>query len=124
LPTARRELASREGIRDSDIERFIGFWEAAGGTLHGDGANEIAEWARTKQLDAVVWTNLEVGLRASRGTVPSIKTVIDHLRALPHAQGVEAEKYIRKAPRQIDTDYRRQIAKELGWVPERECSLT
>lgn len=119
LSTAKRYLATREGIEDKNIEKSIGLWEAAGGTSHGAGASEIAQWAQTKQLDVVVWTNLEVGLKSKRGTVPAIKAVLDHLRTLPHAQGVLAERYIRKAPPQIDTEYRRQIAQELGWLPER-----
>ena len=118
LPTAKRHLASREGIEDKDVEKSIGFWEAEGGTSHGASANEIAQWAQTKQLDAVVWTDLEVGLKGKRGTVPSIEAVLEHLRRLPHAQGTLAEQYIRRAPRQIDTEYRRRIAHELGWNPE------
>jgi hypothetical protein len=118
LPTAKRDLACREGINERDIETSIGFWEAASGTSHGAGAREIAQWAQTMQLDAVVWTNLEVGLKSKRGTVPSIQAVLHHLRCLPHTQRVLTEQYIRKAPPQIDTEYRRQIAKELGWYPE------
>ena len=119
LPTAKRSLASREGIKDEDIENSIGFWEASGGTSHGAGASEFAQWAQTKHIDAVVWTSLEVGLKSKRGTVPSVEAILDHLRALPHAKRRLAEEYIRKAPPQIDTEYRRRIAQELGWRPER-----
>jgi hypothetical protein len=118
LATAKRQLASREGIRDKNIEKAIGFWERARKTSHGVGAGEIAQWAQTTQLDAVVWTNLESGLKSARGVVPSIEAVLNHLRKLSHAQGTLAEQYIRRAPRQIDTEHRRQIAKELGWLPE------
>ena len=118
LQTARQQLASREGVREKDIETSIGYWEAASGRSRGAAADDIAQWAQAKRLDAVVWANLEIGLKGNRGTVPPIEAVLAHLRGLPHAQAIAAERYIRKAPRQIDTDYRRRIAEELDWRPE------
>jgi len=115
LGTAKRDLAAREGVEDSHIDRSIGYWEAATQKSHGAAAREIAEWALTKRLDAVVWTSLETGLKDKRGMLPSIEEILDHLRRLPHAQGQLAEEYIRKAPPQIDTEYRRRIAKEFSW---------
>jgi hypothetical protein len=117
LDTARRDLARREGIEPSDVERFTGFWETASGRSHGGGAPDIARWAAAQGLDAVVWTNLEIGLKSRRGTVPSVEAVLDHLQNLPCAQRAVAEEYIRKAPVQIDTVYRRRIAREFGWTP-------
>lgn len=118
LNVAKGDLAAREGVKENDIEKSIGVWEAASGKSHGAGANEIAQWALTKSLDAVVWTSLEIGLKDKRGTLPSIDDILDHLRKLPHAQGKLAEEYIRKAPPQIDTEYRRRVAKEFGWFPQ------
>jgi len=117
LAAARNDLAAREGVKEKDIEKSIGFWEAASGKSYGAAANDIAEWARTRGLDAVVWTNLEIGLKRNRGALPLIDDVLECLRKLPHAQGKLAEEYIRKAPPQIDTEYRRRIAKEFGWLP-------
>ena len=118
LSIAKTHLAVREGVKEKDIERFIGYWEAASDKSHGCAANDIAQWAKTKCLDAVVWTNLEVGLKSNRGKLPSIDSVLECLRKLPHAQGKLAEEFIRKAPPQIDTEYRRRIAKEFGWFPQ------
>lgn len=117
LDTAKRDLASREGVEDGDIDKFIGYWEAATKKSHGAAADEIAQWATTKRLDGVVWTSLETGLKKRRGTLPSIEDILGHLRNLPHAQGQLAEEYIRRAPRQIDTEYRRRVANEFGWWP-------
>lgn len=119
LQTAKRDLASREGINDDDIHKSIGYWDGKAGKSHGAAADDIARWAPTKSLDAVVWTSLEPGLKSKRGTVPSIDEILDHLRKLPHAHGQLAEEYIRKAPIQIDTEYRRRIAKEFAWLPEK-----
>lgn len=117
LNTAKRDLAAREGIKDSEIERSIGYWEAATEQSYGAAATDIAAWATTKRLDGVVWTSLQAGLKGKRGTVPSIDEILDHLRGLPHAAGQLAEEYIRKAPRQIDTAYRRRVAEEFDWWP-------
>lgn len=119
LGTAKRCLAAREGIEEKDIERVLGFWEAASGNFHGAAAEDIAKWAQTKSLDAVVWTNLEFGLKARRGTLPSLDDILNHLRRLPDAQRRLAEEYIRNAPAQIDTLYRRRIEGEFGWYCER-----
>jgi len=118
LRTAKNDLATREGVKEKDIEKSIGYWEAASGKSCGAAANDIAQWAPTKGLDAVVWTTLEIGLKNNRGTLPSIGDILECLRKLPHAQGKLAEEYIRKAPPQIDTEYRRRVAKEFGWLPQ------
>lgn len=116
LSAAKSALAAREGVEEANIHKSIGFWEAASGKSHGAGADEIGQWASKKDLDAVVWTNLKMGFNGKkRGSLPSIKEILDHLRELPHAQSKLAEEYIRKAPPQIDTEYRRRIAKEFGW---------
>ena len=118
LSVAKPDLAAREGVMGKDIEKSIGYWNAASMKSYGGAANDIAQWATTKSLDAVVWTNLEVGLKSNRGKLPSVDAVLECLRKLPHAQRKLAEEYIRKAPPQIDTEYRRRIAKEFGWFPQ------
>ena len=119
LNVAKSDLATREGVKEKDIEKFIGFWEAVSSKSYGGAANDIAQWASTKGLDAVVWTNLEVGIKSNRRTIPSIGEILECLRKLPHAQGKLAEEYIRKAPLQIDTVYIIIISKEFGWFPQR-----
>ena len=119
LSVARSDLATREGVKEKDIEKSIGYWEAASGKSYGAAANDIAQWATTKSLDVVVWTNLEIGLKSARRKLPSIDDILKRLRELSHAQRKLAEEYIRKAPPQIDTEYRRQIANEFGWFPQR-----
>lgn len=115
LQTAKSDLAAREGIEDKNIERDIGYWDKDLTKSYGRAATEIATWAQMHNLDAVVWTNLEEGFKKSRGTLPSALDVLEHLRNLPHAKRRIAEEYVRRAPIQIDTEYRRLIEKELGW---------
>jgi hypothetical protein len=117
LQTAKSDLAAREGIKDKDIEHSIGYWDKSSTNSHGSAATEIGAWAQTTNLDVVVWTNLKAGLRNSRGTLPSASEVLKCLGDLSHAKRRLAEEYVRKAPSQIDTEYRRLIEKEFGWFP-------
>lgn len=115
LHSAKQDLAARENIKEKNIKQSIGYWEAASRKSHGASADEIGAWAQTKNLDAVVWTSLKTGFEDGRGTFPSADEIIDHLRKLPHVEGKLAEEYIRRAPPQIDTHYRRRIEEEFGW---------
>jgi len=49
---------------------------------------------------------------------PSAEEVIGYLRGLaPGDMRSEAERYVRRAPRQIDAPLRRRLAAELNWTP-------
>ena len=79
----------------------------------------IEKWARARDLDGVIWTALPAKFDDEDRT-PSEEEVIAHLRRLTGTQRDEAERYIRQAPRQIDTPYRRRIEAELHWLPTAE----
>ncbi|MGH7824336.1 MAG: hypothetical protein ACREQ7_04065 [Candidatus Binatia bacterium] len=117
LETAKSDLAAREGIKDRNIEHSIGYWDKSSTNSYGSGAADIGGWAQTMNLDIVVWTNLQVGFKTSRGTLPPPSEVLKYLRDLSHAKRRLAEEYVRKAPAQIDTEYRRRIENEFGWFP-------
>jgi hypothetical protein len=68
-------------------------------------------------LDAAVWTNLPPKFGGNESLVPSAKQVVEHLDGLAAEKRRNAEAYIRRAPKQIDTDYRRLIESKLGWTP-------
>ena len=119
LESAKQALADREArkeVKPNDIPKFVGFWSKAGTSGQGYAGN-IGRWVFEKGLDAVVWTALPYGLKKERNRVPAVDEVISRLKALSDEQKKRAEEYIRKAPRQIDTDYRRRIEMELGWSP-------
>ena len=77
----------------------------------------LAEWARARRIESVVWTALGPKFGGRDGVVPTIGQVIEHLSQLDDAARSNAERYIRRAPRQIDTPYRRQIEAALSWTP-------
>ncbi|CAN7443660.1 hypothetical protein [Polaromonas sp. LjRoot131] len=116
--TARQQLGVRE-FEDATpkwIETNIGFWNRSSGEQYGDGADAIAAWARPRDLAGVVWTNLSWGFKdkARNGKFPSGEEIVTHLRDLNGAERIAAEEYIRRAPQQIDTAYRRLITAALA----------
>ena len=106
---ARAALRDREGCTD---ER-IGFWP---GGAAPDEHPHIARWAAARDIDAVVWTGLKPVFGGVDRT-PSEDEVVDYLRGLRGTVRELAERYIRRAPRQTDTAYRRRIEAEFGWTP-------
>ena len=66
-------------------------------------------------VDSQYVGGLSYKYKGKNGIRPSIKQVIDHLRTVDYEIRKIAEEYIRKAPKQIDTEYRRKIENEFGW---------
>jgi hypothetical protein len=66
-------------------------------------------------LDAAIWTALGPKFD-HRELSPSADQVIQYLRRLTGTARDNAKQYIERAPRQIDTEYRRRIEADLGWT--------
>lgn len=112
IEDAREALRAREGV-PKNKPAFIGSFERG-----GDGPAPLAgcsEWLAHQQLDAIVWTALPPKFGETE-QVPTEVQVLDYLGDLRGAARDNAEQYIRKAPSQIDTDYRRAIKASLGWA--------
>jgi cation transport regulator ChaC len=117
LQPAREALRDRERITGNNWMSRIGSWQ------EGDAAPEtipdLPDWARAHGLNAAIWTALRPRF-AGKETSPSAQQVIEYLQELTGTKRQNAERYVRCAPRQIDTEYRRQIQAALGWS-YREC---
>lgn len=118
IEAAKANLAEREGITDKNIRFSIGYWSSNLCESHGRYSKQISEWAKNKELDGVVWTNLKYGFQSSRDALPTINEVINHFRCLPYEKKLMAEEYVRKTPAQVRTVFREKIEIELGWLPE------
>ncbi len=113
LASAKTNLRKREGIPEKNVERHIGVW--SGGEPCPTLIPSISEWAVVNGVDHVVWTNLPPkfdGVEAK----PSADQVVQYLDGLIGSQRNNAERYVRFAPRQIDTTYRRRIESVLQWT--------
>ena len=121
LKAAKKALADREGMPRCDKTKNIGYWSINGinEKSNGVGVESIGGWASTIGIEAVIWTALsEKGFGDENEYRSDLADkVIDYLRSLSYVKGQNAERYIRKAPRQIDTEVRRRIEREFGWLP-------
>lgn len=112
LPEAVSELRNREGITAKNPVSDIGDWKR--GDMPADNIPGLPAWAEAHELDAVVWTALGPKFERMKRS-PSVDEVVTYLRGLRGPVRDHAKQYIERAPRQIDTDYRRQIEAAFGW---------
>ena len=113
LEDAKKQLQQREGTENPE---YIGHWSRE--QTSPIEIPMLSEWALVRNIDSVIWTALRPNVNGNRH--PSVEDVIRHLRALSGTARDAAEKYVRRAPRQIDTAYRRRIEAELRWLPSVE----
>ena len=112
LEEAKERLRLREGRTKPE---YIGDWSR--GQLSPVSIPGLSEWALTRNVDSVVWTALPPKFKGENNRQPGVEDVLQHLQELSGTKQDAAEKYIRRAPRQIDTAYRRRIEAELQWLP-------
>lgn len=115
VDAARDALRRREGIGEKH-KSSIGDWSA--NQQAPLGIPTITDWAKAHGVDAVVWTALPPKLGGKDFAAcnpPSEDQILSYLAGLRGATRDDAERYIRLAPRQIDTPYRRRIEADLGW---------
>jgi hypothetical protein len=112
LRQAKQALGEREGIPLSLRDSRIGQWQRGG--VATDSIQDLPAWAEERNLGAVIWTALGPKFDG-RVAKPSLEQVVGYLRGLSGKKRSRAKEYIRCAPRQIDTEYRRGIEASLGW---------
>ena len=103
-------------LREGTTKKHIGVWSRKG--LCRDSIPGLCEWAHARNIDSVIWTKLPPKPKGKDNRPPSVEDVLRHLQALTGTARDAAEEYVRRAPRQIDTDYRRRIEAELHWLPK------
>ena len=110
LDGAIEALRSRENILKKAVSK-IGHW-SIGEELPGY-ITDLLEWVRSRGIESVIWTALGPKFNKKDGEVPTADQAVQYLRSLSGSVKDEAEKYVRNAPPQIDTDYRRRFEAEL-----------
>ena len=120
LDEAVKRLAEREGGKEPLPTERIGRWP---GTVP-ETIIDLDSWAAAQGVQQVIWTDLpprftDPTTRRDRdGCRPDEDQAVEYLGRLIAGDGAaDAEKYIRCAPEQIDTAYRRRFVREFGWTP-------
>jgi len=113
VDSARKALRDRERISQKNEQNYIGSWSA--GQPSPELLPRLAEWANSKGVHHIVWTALPPKFNGTKQT-PTQEQVVQYLDGLTGAPRDKAERYIRFAPKQIDTAYRRRIEAVLHWT--------
>ncbi|WP_150685248.1 serine hydrolase [Pandoraea iniqua] len=117
IEDACHALGEREGIPEKNRSAHVGTWQR-----HDHAPPEaipsLDQWARSRGIDGVVWTALPPKMEGRpNGYRATADEVVAYLAGLQGRPRILAEQYVRKAPRQIDTLFRRRIEAELHWSP-------
>lgn len=111
LDDAARDLRAREGTTMQNIGRLdIRTYKPDGSSMEG----AIAAWARHRQVDAVVWTDLKSNFAEKVGRPLTIEAAVLYIRNLPTEGRAKAAEYVSRAPSYVDTPIRRALLEELG----------
>lgn len=113
IAVARRALGEREGIGAKSEGQSIGSWSS--GQSSPKLIPELSEWAGSRGVHHVIWTALQPNF-PDNGQTPTEEQVVQYLNGLTGTQRDNAERYVRFAPKQIDTAYRRRIEAALQWT--------
>jgi hypothetical protein len=120
LDAARDNLCQREGMTDA---RAIGFVEPASNRQsdlamesHPQAVATIAAWAESLGYDSAIWTALASNFNDwGKGGEPfSVSAALQYLETLERedsAKFAQALSYIRKAPPEVETPVREEVAK-------------
>jgi hypothetical protein len=115
LSEAKESLRKREDIPESNATKHIRAWSK--GETAPVLVLDLPRWAESRGIDSVVWTRLPPKFNNENRRAPTVDEVVSHLSSLTGETRDNAERYIRFAPRQIDTPYRRRIEATLQWTP-------
>ena len=107
LAQAVEDLRKREGTTTSNI----GYVRRNGEGKSRDSRTRsiIAAWAKERDFDAVVWTDLQSNFPEKTGKPFSIDAAMAYFRGLPKQGRDAASDYINKAPDFVDTPLRRRF---------------
>lgn len=111
IEDAMLSLQEREGTGERGIHHAF-----VTDTTEGAIKSVVIAWLKAMKLDAAIWTGLSYNRGVNNGVRLSLEYVIGYLKGITDVELRKiAEEYVRKAPKQIDTEYRRAIEQELGW---------
>lgn len=114
-------LRIREG---KCYKKDIGFYKAETDEFHSNDfkyKEEIRNWAKEKKIKNIIWTDLPEKWNYKNENNETVNINpnerIEYLKNLTSEKKELAEKYIRKTPPEIKTNFRKVIEEQLNWKP-------
>jgi hypothetical protein len=102
------DLRSREGT----TRRNVGYLFANGSAHQARDRTTlttIADWAKLKAFDVVIWTDLPSNFQAVTGQAFSVAAALKHFASLSPAGKIAATAYVRRAPDLVVTPLRTEL---------------
>lgn len=112
IDDAKMSLKNREGVKDIQFISSIGVDDKPKNHIE----KIVQKWLTDQALDYAVWTGLSFSKKTGNKR-PSIGEIINHLQNITPSEKLAAENYVRKAPTQVQTNFRNAIEIEFGWTP-------
>ncbi len=113
LSIARKSLMEREGTSEKRIG-FVNLTKNTECSKYNNISEVIKQWAKEKEVDAVIWTDLGVKFNDAIDKELNIENVVNYLSNLSGEKKVLAKEYIIRAPKQIKTEFRKAIENKLN----------
>lgn len=99
---------------EKKAREHIGVWQ--GDRKEQPEILDLPAWAQARSIDAAIWTALPPQFDGEEGKIVDAQTIMERLKGMQGTLRYGAERYIRCAPPQIDTPYRRDLEASLGWM--------
>jgi len=115
LKTAIQKLATRERTSEENIGYVSIHENSSRCNTIPNLLPRIVSWAKQKELDTVIWTDLASNFKEVTNMEFNEENAVDYLQDLTEEDLNNAEKYVRNAPEQVETNVRKRLKEELGW---------
>lgn len=109
MDDAIENLRKREGTNKNGI----GFISLDTGESHSQFSHgiikKITEWAKSKEIDGVIWTDLGSNFEQKTNSAFTIESALKYLDSLEGELKLRATEYIKKAPELTNTELRKMV---------------
>lgn len=110
------DLRSREGTIRNNIG-YVFLADERNQYRDKESYDAIFAWAKGKNIDVVVWTDLPSNFRCKAGHPFSVAAAISYLKTLDEAGKAKAVEYVWRAPRFVQTPLRKTLQGEPWFTP-------
>jgi len=75
----------------------------------------VLQWLKEKNIDCAIWTGLPAKFKGKNNIVPTISELFDYFDSVDYEVFKSCKEYVINTPRQVDTEYRRELERKLSW---------